>query len=201
MKKILFIFMILLNVIFLCSCSKAEIDKTAIIESVYVYPDKQGITFEFNTVKNENTSVLPKYTVTSDDIFQAKEKLEKSAVNFLFLGQIECVILSQDLSYNEVSHCFEYFKTAYECSPGVRVLFATNKAMKELKEKEIPITRITELCDLVKSRDNEASVYIYSFYNKIRENQSDNSKVGLLFSQSQLNAKPVAFHSIKTESE
>lgn len=201
MKKALSVILALIISVSFCSCSKLEIDKTAIIESVYIYKENNSTVFQFNTVKNENTAVLEKYTVKAENIKEAKKKLEESSVSYLFLGQLECVVFSRDLEISSVFDSLAYFKEGYELSPGVYVLFATGKAIQELTEKEIPITRLNELCRLLKDEDGKASLNVYSLYNSFQSGNTDSLKVGLLFSKSQLEAHSFSFTSIKSITE
>lgn len=201
MKRIILI--IVTAIIVSCmfsSCSKTEIDKTAIIESIYISKSGEILKFEFNTVKNENTAVLQKYQVYSDNLENAKNSLESSAVPHLFLGQLECIVISNQLSLEEIKSSLEYFKSSYECSPGVRLLFATDKAVKELEEKEIPVTRLNELSNLSQNSNQDIAVNIYTFYNYLSK-LNEQTKVDLLYSESQLDVKSLAFSSIKSESE
>lgn len=203
MKKALCLLIIIVAVS-LNGCSMAEIDKTAIVDSIYIYPANDSLNenllcFDFNTIKNENPSVLPRYSVTAETLAQAKEKLEQSAVPSLFLAQTECIVLSSSLDEKTVSHCLEYYKNDYECSPSVKVMFAVKGAIDELTEKDIPTERLIELCDIAKERDGETLVNIYSFYNKIIIKEQFFAKVPLLYSKSQLDAVPTEFYSIKTK--
>lgn len=201
MKKTVSIILIFCLMLLFSSCSKSEIDKTAIINSVYVSSENGKLYFDFNTVQNENTSVLKKYSVSADSIFQAKESLEKSAVSDLFLGQLECIVFSNNMDCNEIFNCLEDFTSGYECSPGVKLLFATPDAMRELKEKEIPITRLVELCNIAQTKNSGSAVNIYSFYNYLKRYENNDFMVNLLYSKSQLDVKTFPFYGIKTESE
>ncbi|MCH5300469.1 MAG: hypothetical protein J1E56_04045 [Ruminococcus sp.] len=200
MKKILIIVSALILCFMFSSCTKTEIDKNAIIESIYVSKSGDILKFEFNTVKNENTAVLKKYRAYSDSLENAKSSLESSAVPHLFLGQLECIVISNQLDLEEVRSSLGYFKSSYECSPGVRLLFATNKAVKELEEKEIPVTRLAELSDLSRNKNSDTSVNIYTFYNSLSK-LNEEAKVNLLYSESQLDVKAMPFSDIRGESE
>ncbi len=200
MRKILIIVTALVLSCMFSSCSKTEIDKTAIIESVYITKNADFLKFEFNTVKNENTAILQKYQVYSDNFKNAKTSLESTAVPNLFLGQLECIVISNQLDLEEIKASLEYFKSSYECSPGVKLLFATDKAVKELEEKEIPVARLNELSELSKNSNSDTSVNIYTFYNSLSE-LNEEPKVNLLYSESQLDVKSIPLSNIKEESE
>lgn len=200
MKKILIVVAALILLCMFTSCTKTEIDKTAIIESVYITKSGDDLKFEFNTVKNENTAVLQKYKIYSDSLENAKKSLETSAVRYLFLGQLECIVISNQLNLDEIRSSLEYFKCGYECSPGVRLLFATDNAVKELEEKEVPATRLNELSDISENKNSGTSVNIYTFYNSLSE-LNEQAKVSLLYSKSQLDVKSLPFSDIRGESE
>lgn len=198
MKKLISLFLAAAIVFSFSSCSKMEIDKTAIIDSLYIYSDGGDLTFQFNTVENENTAVLEKYAVKAENLKEAREKLEELAVPYLFFGQLECVVFSRDLSINRVTESLEYFNGGYECSPGVNVLFAAENAMEELLQKNIPISRLTELCRLAKEEDDNCSLSVYSLYNSIMSQGAKSLKVGLLLSKIQLEVHSAPFYSIKS---
>lgn len=200
MKKLLVIITALVMTCMFTSCTKTEIDKTAIIESIFVTKSGDFLQYEFNTVKNENTAVLQKYKVYSTSLENAKSSLESSAVPYLFLGQLECIVVSNKLDLEEIKSSLEYFKSSYECTPGVKLLFATDKAVKELQEKEISVTRLNELSDLSKNKNAGISVNIYTFYNSLNK-LNEEPKVNLLYSESQLDVKTIALSKIKEESE
>lgn len=200
MKKFLVLIAVLVISVMFSSCTKTEIDKTAVIESIYVSKNGEFLQFEFNTVKNENTAVLQKYKIYSDSLKNAKSTLEDSAVPYLFLGQLECIVISNKLDLDEIKSSLDYFKSSYECSPGVKLLFATDNAVKELQEKEIPAARLTELSDLSRDKNSDTSVNIYSFYNSLNKFNQE-AKVNLLYNKSQLDVKAMPFSNIKDESE
>ena len=110
MRKILIIVTALVLSCMFSSCSKTEIDKTAIIESVYITKNADFLKFEFNTVKNENTAILQKYQVYSDNFKNAKTSLESTAVPNLFLGQLECIVISNQLDLEEIKHLLNILK-------------------------------------------------------------------------------------------
>ena len=60
MKKIILIFISTMS-LFMSSCSKMEIDKTAIISSIYISNAEDDTQYQFNTVKNENETILKEY--------------------------------------------------------------------------------------------------------------------------------------------
>lgn len=198
MKKILSLFFALWIIVLFSSCSKMEIDKTAIISSVYIYSSGQELEFNFNTVENEGASILDSYTVTAESLAEAKKILEDSAVNYLFFGQLECAVLSEKLTYEQINNSLGYFSGGYECSPGVTVLFAEERALQSLLSGETSEDRLLELAELVKSQNPDTALTVYSLYNSLEKNSPHGVNGAVLYFDGQLQGKSVPFSSLNS---
>ena len=172
-----------------------EIDKNAIVNSIYISREDDGLKFQINTLKNESKNVLDMYSVTANSIYEAKEKLEKTSVNNLFFGQLQNVVMANDIPLNQVLNCISYFYSGYECSPNCNLLFATKEAIKNISEDKSADVRITELSKLIKEKDKRIAHNIYTFYNSINK-YTEHSNVPLLYVEGQLNIKSVKFMNI-----
>lgn len=188
MKKILCLIFSLFMMFSFSSCSKMEIDKTAIVSSLYIYGGKSELWFCFNTVENESASLLPRYTVSADSLAEAKARLQQTGVNYLFLGQLECVVLSDSLTLDNIRSCLGYFAGGYECSPGAAVLFAEEKALLSLLSDEVSQERLYELIDVIKKQSPDAALTVYSLYNGIKNYPPDAPEVGFLVQNGELKA-------------
>lgn len=195
MKKIILIF-ISTMCLFMSSCSKMEIDKTAIISSIYISNAEDDTQYQFNTVKNENETILKEYKTFNNSIDKAKEQLEKTSVSYLFLGQTECVILSEHINRTQINDLVRYFSSGYECSPDVRILFATEEAMNLIQKEEISTQRIVELSKLISEKDKNIAMNIYTFYNIEKQKGKGNAKVPLLYVNNQLDIKSIAYNEL-----
>ncbi len=199
MKKTALLLLIVFVLVMLSSCSKMEIDKNAIINSLYIYNKDNNLNFQFNTIKNENKSVLSKYQTTAKNIEDAKNKLENTSVSNIFFGQLQNVIIAKNVSFDEVMNCIEYFYSGYECSPGCNLLFATEEAVDYIIKEETTATRINELAKLIKEDNNDISHNIYTFYNNVIEKSISNTKVPILVMKNQLDVKALNFMNIDEE--
>lgn len=195
MKKIILIF-ISTMCLFMSSCSKMEIDKTAIISSIYISNAEDDTQYQFNTVKNENETILKEYKTFNNSIDKAKEQLEKTSVSYLFLGQTECVILSEHINRTQINDLVRYFSSGNECSPDVRILFATEEAMNLIQKEEISTQRIVELSKLISEKDKNIAMNIYTFYNIEKQKGKGNAKVQLLYVNNQLDIKSIAYNEL-----
>lgn len=196
MKKITLIILTMLLLGYLCSCSELEIDKNAIVNSVYIYNSEEGLKFRFNTIKSENDAILESYETTAEDFTSAKSKLEANSVSNLILGQLQCIIISQEVSKQDVINTIEYFYSGYECSPSTNLIFSTNDAIKKLIEDKTNVSRIQELTKLLKEKNHDVSMNIYTFYNDLNNKNIDIIKVPLLYNKNQLDIKSVDFMKI-----
>ena len=198
MKKLILFFSVLIIAISFSSCSKMEIDKNAIVNTIYISREGDNLKIQFNTLKNESENILEKYKVTAQNIEEAKTKLEETAVNNLFLGQLQNVIITNDIPLNQILECISYFYTGYECSPNCNLLFSTKEALKNINEDKSADIRITELSKLIKEKDKRISYNIYTFYNNVNK-YTEYSKVPLLYLKDQLDIKSVKFMNIDEE--
>lgn len=198
MRKVILIISVILTTIAFSSCSKMEIDKNAIVNTIYISSENDNINFQFNTLKNESKNILEKYSTTANNIEEAKNKLEKTSVNNLFFGQLQNVVISNDIPLNKVMDCISYFYSGYECSPNCNLIFATKEAIKNINEDKSADIRITELSKLIKNKNNDISHNIYTFYNNVNK-YTEYSKVPLLYVKDQLDVKAVKFMNIDEE--
>ena len=61
MKKLILFFSVLIIAISFSSCSKMEIDKNAIVNTIYISREGDRLKIQFNTLKNESKNILEKY--------------------------------------------------------------------------------------------------------------------------------------------
>lgn len=181
---------------YLCSCSELEIDKNAIVNSVYIYNSEEGLKFRFNTIKSENDAILESYETIAEDFASAKSKLEENSVSNLILGQLQCIIISQEVSKQDIMNTIDYFYSGYECSPSTNLIFSTNVAIKKLIEDKTNVSHIQELTKLLKEKNRDVSMNIYTFYNDLNNKNKDIIKVPLLYNKNQLDIKSVDFMKI-----
>ncbi len=138
---------------------------------------------------------MPRYSITESSLSSAKQSLESFAVPYLSLTQTECIVFSDDFDLGGVCDCLEYYFKDYECTPYTKIAFATNDAMEELLNKDVPTSRVIELCNLVITDSPLAAVNIYSFYNSVISAENQETPVALLYSNEQLNVKTTVLNS------
>lgn len=191
MKKFLSLLLVLGMLLALSSCSKAEIDKTAIIEAVFISKTQEGKTYTFKPLENESPVIQKKYIITADTLADAKSTLEKESISDLFFGQLEILLFTDTVSLQEMEQDLQYFQPAYECAPFVRPLFTDEETLKRVLEEKINAGQMAQMSLLLEKEEPSVSGTLLELCNALYTQQKENVLVPFLTYEDSLKVQSV----------
>lgn len=180
MKKFLSLLLVLGMLPALSACSKAEIDKTAIIEAVFVSKTAQGKTYRFKPIENESPVIQKEYVIAADTLSDAKAALEKESVSDLFFGQLEILLFTDTVTLEELKADMRYFQPAYECAPFVRPFFTDAETLKYIQEEQTDAEQIAQMSLLLKKENPSVSGTLLELCNALYTQQEENIQIPFL---------------------
>lgn len=194
-KKIIFIFLCILSVLFTGCSSSKQVDKASIAETVTAGEKDGRICYTFYLLSSSDTPVFT--SVFADSFEQACTKAKSDYIPNLSLSKLELFITEERIADNTLKTDIKYISENPYFSPLMYVtLCDENLAEKFVNDKKLP-EQVEEYIILLKNKNNEISLNSLSIFNNFYSDTNKEFSVSYINSEKEIKAETIKFNAEK----
>ncbi|MDR0914773.1 MAG: hypothetical protein LBM65_06435 [Oscillospiraceae bacterium] len=118
--------------------SSSGLDQKIIVEGFCVSKaenSNKAQTYDFALLNSENSKTKSTVTLTADDFNSACKKLREQTAGDPFFGQVQYVLVNDNLGYADIKENLKYFSSKTIIPPGAAVFTVTQQLKKSYLKK------------------------------------------------------------------